>query len=112
MNPRLRDKFLAEINDDLNMPRAMAVVQELLKSDLSAADKLATLYDLDRVLGFGLEQVDQEEALPEEIRRLADERLAARKAKNWALSDQLRDAIQEKGYLVQDTPQGSKVFKP
>jgi len=112
VNPRLRDKFLAEINDDLNMPRAMAVVQELLKSDLSAADKLATLYDLDRVLGFGLEQVDQEEALPEEIRRLADERLAARKAKNWALSDQLRDAIQEKGYLVQDTPQGSKVFKP
>ena len=112
VNPRLRDKFLAEINDDLNMPRAMAVVQELLKSDLSAADKLATLYDLDRVLGFDLEQVDQEEALPEEIRRLADERLAARKAKNWALSDQLRDAIQEKGYLVQDTPQGSKVFKP
>ena len=112
VNPRLRDKFLAEINDDLNMPRAMAVVQVLLKSDLSAADKLATLYDLDRVLGFGLEQVDQEEALPEEIRRLADERLAARKAKNWALSDQLRDAIQEKGYLVQDTPQGSKVFKP
>jgi cysteinyl-tRNA synthetase len=108
----LREKFRAEINDDLNMPRAMAVVQDLIKSELSAPDKLATLYDVDRVLGFDLKEVDQEEALPEDIRRMADERLAARKAKNWALSDQLRDAIQERGYLVQDTPQGTKVFKP
>jgi len=112
VDPHLRDKFLSEINDDLNMPRAMAVVQELVKSDLSTADKLTTLFDFDRVLGFDLEHVDQEDALPEDIRRMADERLAARQAKNWALSDQLRDAIQARGYLVQDTPQGSKVFKP
>ena len=108
----LQDKFRSEINDDLNMPRAMAVVQDLLKSELTAPDKLATLYDVDQVLGFDLKQVDQQETLPEDIRRMADERLAARKAKNWALSDQLRDAIQERGYLVQDTPQGTKVFKP
>ena len=107
-----REKFLAEINDDLNMPRAMAVVQELLKSDLPAADKLASLYDFDRVLGFDLAQVDQADRLPEEIQRLAEERLAARAAKNWALSDELRDAIQARGYRVQDTPQGTKVFKP
>lgn len=107
-----REKFLAEINDDLNMPRAMAVVQELLKSDLPAADKLASLYDFDRVLGFDLAQVDQADRLPEEIQHLAEERLAARAAKNWALSDELRDAIQARGYRVQDTPQGTKVFKP
>jgi len=108
----LRAKFRSEINDDLNMPRAMAVVQELLKSPLQPSDKLATLYDMDRVLGFDLAQADLEERLPEDIRRMADERLAARQAKNWTLSDQLRDAIQERGYLVQDTPQGTKVFKP
>ena len=86
---------------------------------MTAPDKLATLYDVDQVLGFDLKQVDQQETLPEDIRRMADERLAARKAKNWALSDELRDkiqalgdAIQERGYLVQDTPQGTKVFKP
>ncbi len=112
IDPALREKFRAEINDDLNMPRAMAVVQDLLKSELSAPDKLATLYDIDRVLGFDLDQVDQEESLPEDIRRMANDRLAARKAKNWALSDELRDAIQARGYLVQDTPQGTKVFKP
>jgi cysteinyl-tRNA synthetase len=107
-----RAKFLAEINDDLNMPRAMAVVQELLKSSLSAADKLATLYDFDHVLGFDLAQMDMEEALPEDIQTLADQRLQARADKNWALSDELRDAIQARGYLVQDSPQGTKVFKP
>jgi cysteinyl-tRNA synthetase len=111
IDDRFREKFRREINDDLNMPRAMAVVQELLKSELAAADKLATLYDFDRVMGFGLEQVDQEESLPEDIRKMADERLKARAAKNWALSDELRDAIQERGYIVQDTSQGTKVFK-
>ena len=110
--PDYREKFLAEVNDDLNMPRAMAVVQELLKSELTADDKLATLHDFDRVLAFDLAQVDQADRLPEEIQRLADERLAARSAKNWALSDELRDTIQARGYLVQDTPQGTKVFKP
>jgi cysteinyl-tRNA synthetase len=112
INDRFREKFRREINDDLNMPRAMAVVQELLKSELAAVDKLATLYDFDRVMGFGLAQVDQEESLPEDIRKMADERLKARAAKNWALSDELRDAIQERGYIVQDTSQGTKVFKP
>ena len=111
-NDIFREKFRREINDDLNMPRAMAVVQELLKSELAAKDKLATLFDFDRVMGFGLEQVDQEESLPEDIRKMADERLKARADKNWALSDELRDAIQDRGYLVQDTSQGTKVFKP
>ena len=112
INDTYREKFRREINDDLNMPRAMAVVQELLKSELTAVDKMATLYDFDRVMGFGLEQVDHEESLPEDIRKMADERLKARADKNWALSDELRDAIQDRGYLVQDTSQGTRVFKP
>ncbi len=112
VNVEFRDKFLQEINDDLNMPRAMAVVQALLKSDLTSADKLATIDDFDQVLGFDLDQVKQEEMLPEDIRRMADERLKARADKNWALSDELRDAIQARGFLVQDTPQGTNVFKP
>jgi len=112
VNVVFRDKFLQEINDDLNMPRAMAVVQALLKSDLTAADKLVTIYDFDQVLGFDLDQVKQEEMLPEDIRRMANDRLKARAEKNWALSDELRDAIQDRGFLVQDTPQGTKVFKP
>jgi cysteinyl-tRNA synthetase len=104
-------KFLEAVNDDLNMPRAMAVVQEMLKSVFEAADKLATLFDFDRVLGLDLHRIDQAEALPEEVSRRVDARREARAAKNWALSDRLRDELQDLGYVVQDTKDGMKVYK-
>ena len=78
-----KTKFLEIINDDLNMPRALAVVQEMLKSDISDADKFATIMDFDRVLGLGLDQVNKLDALPEEIQKLIDDRQAARVAKDW-----------------------------
>jgi cysteinyl-tRNA synthetase len=106
-----KSKFLEEINDDLNMPRALAVVQEMLKSDISDADKLATILDFDRVLGLSLDQANKSEALPEDVQKLVDERQAARTARNWGMSDQLRDAIQDMGYRVQDTKDGMKVIK-
>jgi cysteinyl-tRNA synthetase len=106
------EKFLQTVNNDLNMPQAMAVVQDLLKSELPPGVKLGTVIEFDRVLGLDLDAVSAEETLPEEIRKLADARQAARKEKQWALSDQLRDQIQALGFTVQDTPQGMKVFKP
>jgi cysteinyl-tRNA synthetase len=106
------DRFKETVNNDLNMPQAMALVQDLLKSDLPGGVKLTTLFDFDRVLGFNLDQVNRAETLPEEVRTLADARRKARQDKEWALSDQLRDQIQALGYAVQDTPQGMKVFKP
>ena len=106
-----KTKFLEVINDDLNMPRALAVVQEMLKSDISDADKFATIMDFDRVLGLSLDQVNKLDALPEEIQKLIDDRQAARAAKDWARSDQLRDVIQDMGYTVQDTKDGVTVIK-
>jgi len=106
-----RTKFIEKINDDLNMPQALAVVQEMLKSDIGDADKFATIKDFDRVLGLSLDQVNKEEALPEEVQKLVDDRQAARGAGDWATSDQLRDAIQDMGYAVQDAKDGMKVIK-
>ena len=106
-----RTKFLEAINDDLNMPRAMAVVQELLKSSMGDDDKHATILDFDRVLGLSLDQVDKPEELPQEIKNLVAERQAARDAKDWAASDRLRDTIQDLGYLVQDAKGGMQVIK-
>jgi cysteinyl-tRNA synthetase len=106
-----RESFLMTINNDMNMPQALAVVQDLLKSDLPPDVKLATVLDFDRVLGLDLHKTGQAQALPDEVRTLVDERTRARKEKQWALSDQLRDRIQAHGYVVQDTPQGMKVFK-
>ncbi|MBR9981308.1 MAG: cysteine--tRNA ligase [Desulfatitalea sp.] len=107
-----QEKFRQAVNNDLNMPQALAVVQEMLKSELPPETKLATMFDFDRVLGLDLEKAGGSETLPDEIQSLADARQRARQEKQWALSDELRDRIQERGYLVQDTPQGMKVFKP
>jgi len=93
VNDEFRTRFLEAINDDLNMPRAMAVVQEMLKSSMGGADKYATILDYDRVLGLSLDQVDKPEELPQEIKNLVAERQAARDAKDWAASDWLRDTI-------------------
>jgi cysteinyl-tRNA synthetase len=104
-------RFRAAVNDDLNMPRAMAAVQEALKSDLSPAVKLATVLDFDRVLGLALDSVIATETLPAEVAAKLAQRQQARAEKNWTLSDQLRDEIQALGYQVQDSKEGQKVVK-
>jgi cysteinyl-tRNA synthetase len=111
-NKSFLEKFHQTINNDLNMPQAMAVVQDLLKSDLDPAQKLATVFDFDRVLALNLAKMAEGEQLPAEIEQLVQARIQARKEKKWALSDQIRDQLQNLGYAVQDTPQGMKVFKP
>lgn len=111
VDPAFYEKFNETVNNDLNMPQALAVVQELLKSHLDAGAKLATAIAYDQVLGLDLDKVGEKGALPDEIQKLVDARKQARMEKNWSESDRLRDEIQEKGYVVQDGPQGMKVFK-
>ncbi len=106
-----KNKFLEAVNDDLNMPRAMAAVQELLKSNISDGQKYTTILDFDRVLGLDLDTLDQPEDLPRKVQKLFDARQKARAAKEWEASDRLRDEIQALGYRVQDTPEGMKIIK-
>lgn len=104
------DRFVAQTNDDLNMPRALAVTWDLTRSDLSDADKKATVLQFDRVLGLRLGEWEPA-GVPDEIMELVQQREAARRAKEWARSDALRDEIAEAGYEVRDTPEGSVVRK-
>jgi cysteinyl-tRNA synthetase len=106
-----KNKFSEAINDDLNMPRAMAVIQEMLKSKIGDAQKYSTILDFDRVLGLQLDQLDHAQALPEAVQKLVDARLQARQAKDFTSSDQLRAEIEALGYQVQDTKDGMKVVK-
>ena len=106
-----KNKFLGAVNDDLNMPRAMAVIQEMLKSSVSDTVKLTTILDFDRVVGLNLDQLDQERALPEAVQSRVDARIKARKIKDFATSDRLRAEIEAMGYLVQDTKDGMKIIK-
>ncbi len=109
--PGYREKFLEAVNDDLNMPRAMAVIQELLKSELPAADRQATILDFDRVLGLSLAEASRPDELPAAVETLVEARRRARAAKQWAESDRLRDEIQALGYTVKDTRDGMEIRK-
>jgi cysteinyl-tRNA synthetase len=111
VDQRFFDKFLVTVNNDLNMPQALAVVQELMKSSRDAGTKLATVLVYDQVLGLDLDKIGEGASLPDDIQELVNARQQARKDKNWTASDKLRDKIQARGYVVQDGPEGMKVFK-
>ncbi len=106
------DKFVASINDDLNMPGAMASVYELI-AEANRRDQAATilpiLYDWDKVLGLRLEETAQarlSETLPQDISDLIDARQAARKDRDFQRADTIRAQLRELGYEIEDTPQG------
>jgi cysteinyl-tRNA synthetase len=107
-----KDKFLFAINDDLNMPQAIAILNEMLKSDISPADKLATALDFDKVLGIKLNEAAQKKIeIPSKVKKLVEEREIARKEKNWSKSDELRSEIISMGYEVKDSPNGPEIYK-
>jgi cysteinyl-tRNA synthetase len=104
------ERFAEPVNDDLNMPRAIAVVWDLVKSNLPAPVKKATLLEYDRVLGLRLgEWQPVEAAVPPEILALVDQRQHARQEKRWQDADALRARIDAAGYLLEDTTQGPRV---
>lgn len=107
-----KDRFVAAINDDLNMPGALAALHELINEANrreQPAAILPTLYDWDRVLGLQLrERTEQRlsEKLPPRLQALLDERQAARKARDFKRADALRAQLREAGVEIEDTPQG------
>ncbi len=111
-------RFDDAMDDDMNTADAIGAIFELVKdanvtltaqSAKAAVDEaLRSLKALCDVLGLISRS---EEALPEEIQRMVDERAAARKNKDWKKSDELRDAIKAAGYTLEDTREGQKVRK-
>ena len=111
-------RFDGAMDDDMNTADAIGAIFELVKDanvTLTAASSkkvieaaLKSLKDLADVLGILSKNEDD---LPEEIRKMVEERAEARKNKDWKRSDELRDAIKEAGYILEDTKQGQKVRK-
>ncbi|HSQ81763.1 MAG TPA: cysteine--tRNA ligase [Casimicrobiaceae bacterium] len=100
-------RFAAQINDDLNLPRALAVAWETLRGGLPGPVKRATLARFDQVFGLGLEAWrPKEEEVPAAIDALARERVAARKAKSWAEADRLRALLRDAGWDMEDRADG------
>jgi len=104
------EQFQDQINDDLNLPRALAVTWELVRSDLPPATKKATLLAFDQVLGLNLAQWQPvDEAIPSDIQALLDARQQARQEKRWSEADALRQQIIGAGYELEDTPGGPRI---
>jgi cysteinyl-tRNA synthetase len=104
-------QFTNQINDDLNMPRALAVMWNLVKSDLPDGVKKATLLVFDQILGLGMNewQAEAEQPIPEAVQSLVGQRQEARAHKEWQQADALRDQIAAAGYDVVDTPNGPEL---
>ena len=107
-------KFLKAINDDLNMPEALAIMWKLVKDEgLPASAKKESLFRFDEVLGLEIKKnlKVKTEKIPAEIKKLVAERDLARKNKNWSESDRLRAELEKQGYAVEDSNAGTKVTK-
>ena len=103
----LLDRFGDELNDDLNLPRALAVAWEALRGGSAAATRRATLARFDEVLGLGLTSWQPKVVdVPETVRELAESRAAARRAKDFAEADRLRKALADLGWEMEDGPAG------
>ncbi len=105
-----KQKFNEAINDDLNMPLAMSVVWEVIKENNKSKQYAELLRKFDEVLGLEINKKVEIE-LPEEVKKLVEERKLARLNKDWAKSDELRDKIDQMGYSVKDTKDGMEITK-
>lgn len=115
---RLMTAFKDAMDNDLNTSMGITVLYDVLKSPANAATKLALIAEFDKVLSVDLiknaEAAAAKDAAPElpaEVLELAEQRKAARKAKDFALADSLRDKITALGYVVEETRQGTKIYK-
>ena len=109
------DDFTAAVNDDLNIPKAFAALFELVRETNASGTKAQGVLDvfkrMDEVLGVIFFGKKKAEEIPAEIVAMLEERAAARVAKDWALSDRLRDEIAAKGWLVKDSKEGQSCTK-
>ncbi|NYH17065.1 cysteine--tRNA ligase [Paraburkholderia bryophila] len=105
-------RFNAEVDQDLNLPRALAVLWDVVRSDLPAATRRATLDCFDRVLGLRLADWREDLVMiPAGIALLATQRDEARAAKNWREADRLRGQLRVEGWQVEDSAEG-QVLRP
>jgi len=107
-----REKFMTAVNDDLNTSQAIALIWELMKSsEVSDANKKATVSLFDSVLGLQLDQwaPAAKADVPDEIMQLVNARQQARADKDWSAADKARDDLAALGYEVVDTPDGPEV---
>ncbi len=104
-------KFKSFVNDDLDIPKALALAWKTIKDDeISSNEKYNLLIEFDKVFGLGLKDI-KEIKIPEEVRKLVQKREKYRKEKEWKEADKVRKKINKLGFKVEDTQKGSLIKK-
>lgn len=118
---RAKTRFKSALADDLNISSALAALFDLIRElnilcdeqklgHLEAQETLKLFAEWDQVLAV-LPLQKKEEEIPLDLLRLLELRETARREKNWRISDEMRQAIESKGYLIEDTPGGARLKK-
>ena len=100
-------EFLEAINDDLNMPKAIATVLKMLKEERSM-NVYETFLEFNEVLGLNLEESDD---IPAEVKEKAEARWQAKKNRDYAAADALRNEISALGFEIKDSKDGYDILK-
>ena len=110
---RYLEAFERDITDDLNVPRALADLWNMLKdSSMGDAEKLSTALVMDRILGLRLDEAKIPELkLDDEIVAMIEERKRARANRDFKRADEIREKLRERGIILEDTPDGVRVRK-
>ena len=108
---KFKKEFEKYIYDDLDTPRALALLWEVIKSGkLNPKTKYELIIDFDKVLGLNLADVKTEK-IPTEIFKLSKEREKYRKENNFKKADEFRKKLESLGWLIEDTKQGPRIKK-
>ncbi len=103
---QFRVRFLEAVNNDLNFPQGLAILWEMVKSNIPDMDKVDLVLDWDQILGLGLANVQEGIEVPEEVTKLAGERESLRKAGKFVEADRVRMQIEALGFTIKDTAMG------
>ncbi len=107
-----RKRFNEALEDDINTPQALSVLWEAVKSNIPGTDKYDLILSFDEVLGLGLSQASVSKIeIPDEIKEMLEERDRFRTENDFQKADLVRQKIEEKGYTIKDTSQGTLVTK-
>ncbi len=114
-------QFSAALADDLNISVALASLYALVREGNTLIDQnhmsgpdaalvLETLQKMNEVVAV-MDLQPQQEIVPQDLQAMLEDRIAARQAKDWKAADTLRDAIQARGYIIEDSPSGARLKK-
>ena len=119
-----KQDFTEAVNDDLNIPKALGVVWNIIRYEKKSRALFNLLADADFILGLNISSFEKKDAavfgpdtdihaggLGQEIEELVNQRQQARKDKNWKLADEIRGRLKEMGVTLEDTPQGVKIIR-